>query len=90
MYVSVGCSDDTELELLLNNLLPSKHHKSMAMLQSVFQPCSSLAFPSYTPQGPLRQTSAHFWQMVWEQNTYGVVMLNKIIEKGMVRMCSCV
>ncbi|KAJ8259015.1 hypothetical protein COCON_G00180270 [Conger conger] len=33
-------------------------------------------------QGPLPSTSGHFWQMVWEQRSAGVVMLNRIIELG--------
>lgn len=36
-------------------------------------------------KGPLRNTCEHFWQMVWEQNTKGIVMLNRLFEKGMVR-----
>ncbi|CAH1778949.1 unnamed protein product [Owenia fusiformis] len=36
-------------------------------------------------QGPLPNTSGHFWQMVWEQNTRAVLMLNKVIEKGMIK-----
>jgi protein tyrosine phosphatase len=32
-------------------------------------------------QGPLKTTCEHFWQMVWEQNSKGIVMLNRIIEK---------
>ena len=37
-------------------------------------------------QGPLPGTSGHFWQMVWEQNSKAVIMLNKVIEKG-ARKC---
>nr|XP_002129090.1 tyrosine-protein phosphatase non-receptor type 2-like [Ciona intestinalis] len=33
-------------------------------------------------QGPLPNTSGHMWQMIWEQNSKAVIMLNKIIEKG--------
>ena len=36
-------------------------------------------------QGPLPATAGHFWQMVWEQNSKAVIMLNKIMEKGMVK-----
>uniref|UniRef100_A0A2S2QLP1 protein-tyrosine-phosphatase n=1 Tax=Sipha flava TaxID=143950 RepID=A0A2S2QLP1_9HEMI len=32
-------------------------------------------------QGPLENTTSHFWVMVWEQNTKAIVMLNKVIEK---------
>ena len=35
-------------------------------------------------QGPLERTCGHFWQMVWEQESKGVIMLNRTIEKGMV------
>ena len=28
-------------------------------------------------QGPLHTTACHFWQMVWEQNSLAIVMLNK-------------
>ncbi|XP_033625763.1 tyrosine-protein phosphatase non-receptor type 1-like isoform X2 [Asterias rubens] len=33
-------------------------------------------------QGPLPKTISHFWQMVWEQDSKVVIMLNNIIEKG--------
>ncbi|XP_014789898.1 tyrosine-protein phosphatase non-receptor type 1 isoform X2 [Octopus bimaculoides] len=36
-------------------------------------------------QGPLENTVGQFWQMVWEQNTMGIVMLNRIMEKGTVK-----
>lgn len=36
-------------------------------------------------QGPLPSTAGHFWQMVWEQNSLAVVMLNKVIEKGAIK-----
>ncbi len=36
-------------------------------------------------QGPLQQTSEHFWQMIWEQKSPSIIMLNRIIEKGMVK-----
>ena len=76
------CHSDIGIDLPLNGpLLKYKINFRVSMYK--------LAPPPL--QGPLRQTSAHFWQMVWEQNTYGIVMLNKIIEKGMVReTCVCV
>lgn len=33
-------------------------------------------------QGPLRNTCGHFWQMIWEQRSKAVIMLNRVIEKG--------
>ena len=36
-------------------------------------------------QGPVSKTSSHMWQMVWEQNSKAVVMLNKTIEKGALK-----
>ncbi|XP_036387694.1 tyrosine-protein phosphatase non-receptor type 1-like [Megalops cyprinoides] len=36
-------------------------------------------------QGPLPTTCGHFWEMVWEQRSRGVVMLNRIIELGSVK-----
>lgn len=36
-------------------------------------------------QGPLPNTTGHFWQMVWEQNCKAVLMLNKVIEKNAVK-----
>ncbi|XP_032950533.1 tyrosine-protein phosphatase non-receptor type 1 isoform X2 [Rhinolophus ferrumequinum] len=33
-------------------------------------------------QGPLPNTCGHFWEMVWEQKSRGVVMLNRVMEKG--------
>lgn len=38
-------------------------------------------------QGPLPNTCGHFWEMVWEQKSRGVVMLNRIMEKGSVSSC---
>ncbi|XP_022097661.1 tyrosine-protein phosphatase non-receptor type 2-like isoform X2 [Acanthaster planci] len=38
-------------------------------------------------QGPLPTTIGHFWQMVWEQKSKAVIMLNNIIEKG-TRKCA--
>ena len=35
-------------------------------------------------QGPLEHTAGEFWQMVWEQGSKAVIMLNKVIEKGTV------
>ncbi|CAI6361558.1 unnamed protein product [Macrosiphum euphorbiae] len=32
-------------------------------------------------QGPLENSTSHFWLMVWEQNSKAIVMLNKVIEK---------
>ncbi|XP_072305313.1 tyrosine-protein phosphatase non-receptor type 1 [Eucyclogobius newberryi] len=36
-------------------------------------------------QGPLPMTCGHFWEMVWEQRSRGVVMLNRVIEKGSIK-----
>ncbi|XP_055490327.1 tyrosine-protein phosphatase non-receptor type 2 isoform X3 [Leucoraja erinacea] len=36
-------------------------------------------------QGPLPNSCGHFWQMVWEQESRAVVMLNRVIEKGSVK-----
>ncbi|XP_073233033.1 tyrosine-protein phosphatase non-receptor type 1-like isoform X1 [Porites lutea] len=33
-------------------------------------------------QGPLPHTVEHFWQMIWEQKSAAVVMLNKVVEKN--------
>ena len=33
-------------------------------------------------QGPMDNTISHFWEMVWEQQTFGIVMLCKCEEKG--------
>ncbi|XP_006839248.1 PREDICTED: tyrosine-protein phosphatase non-receptor type 1 [Chrysochloris asiatica] len=36
-------------------------------------------------QGPLPNTCGHFWEMVWEQKSRGVVMLNRVMEKGSLK-----
>ena len=53
--------------------------------QVVFQVASVMFVSCSLPQGPLQHTLGHFWQMVWEQKTAGIVMLNKCMERGMVR-----
>jgi protein tyrosine phosphatase len=35
-------------------------------------------------QGPLPNTTDHFWLMIWEQNCKAVIMLNRVIEKNQV------
>ncbi|KAL0268125.1 UNVERIFIED_CONTAM: hypothetical protein PYX00_010191 [Menopon gallinae] len=40
--------------------------------------------PAYiATQGPLPQTAADFWQMVWEQGSVVMVMLSRLTENGM-------
>ncbi|XP_067052052.1 tyrosine-protein phosphatase non-receptor type 2-like isoform X2 [Acropora muricata] len=36
-------------------------------------------------QGPLSHTAKHFWQMIWEQNTTAIIMLNRVVEKNQVK-----
>ncbi|XP_043463432.1 tyrosine-protein phosphatase non-receptor type 1 isoform X1 [Leptopilina heterotoma] len=36
-------------------------------------------------QGPLPNTAGHFWLMIWEQESKGIIMLNKVIEKNHVK-----
>ncbi|XP_063612429.1 tyrosine-protein phosphatase non-receptor type 2-like [Penaeus indicus] len=36
-------------------------------------------------QGPLAQTTPHFWRMVWQDKVKGIIMLNKIIEKNQIK-----
>ncbi|KAH0952603.1 hypothetical protein HN011_005181 [Eciton burchellii] len=39
--------------------------------------------PAYiTTQGPLPQTTADFWQLVWEQGSVVIVMLTRLTEEG--------
>ncbi|CAG0919097.1 unnamed protein product [Notodromas monacha] len=33
-------------------------------------------------QGPLEHTCGHFWLMIWQQETRGVIMLNRIVENN--------
>ncbi|KAF4521350.1 hypothetical protein B566_EDAN006939 [Ephemera danica] len=36
-------------------------------------------------QGPLPNTTDHFWLMIWEQNCKAVIMLNRVIEKNQIK-----
>jgi len=35
-------------------------------------------------QGPLPETFADFWRMVWEQRSSGIVMMTKLEERNRV------
>jgi protein tyrosine phosphatase len=67
--------------VLLNNVIEG---------QTNFLNASPLAVPFANrdfilTQGPLETTAEDFWQMVWEQNSRIVVMLNNVMEKGSVK-----
>lgn len=36
-------------------------------------------------QGPLNCTIEHFWCMIWQQRSPGIIMLNKFSENGRVK-----
>jgi len=36
-------------------------------------------------QGPLAHTCKDFWLMVWENKTKGIIMLNRVVEKNMLK-----
>lgn len=57
---------------------------SQILLQDSLGPIKNLCkFCLY--QGPLESTSNDFWQMVWEQESTLIVMLNKCFEKGVLK-----
>ncbi|KAI6656959.1 Tyrosine-protein phosphatase non-receptor type 2 [Oopsacas minuta] len=39
-------------------------------------------------QAPLSETCEHFWSMVWQVESCGIVMLNKLVERGMQKCYS--
>ena len=56
----------------------------VALIQrSMFQTDHDPRNPSYiVTQGPLAQTVADFWQMIWEQGCVVIVMLSRLQDNG--------
>ncbi|VDK42522.1 unnamed protein product [Anisakis simplex] len=64
--------------------------KKISDEQSDYINASPLSLPSakrnyILTQGPLPSTCSDFWQMVWEQGCTLIVMLNKVVEKNLVK-----
>jgi protein tyrosine phosphatase len=41
-------------------------------------------FDQQKTKAPKPATLEHFWQMVWQERPKGIIMLNKVIELGVV------
>jgi len=47
--------------------------------------CPKIGRKYILTQGPLPNTCADFWYMIWQENSLSIVMLNKVIEKNMIK-----
>lgn len=62
-------------DVILNEIVISR----FVFLQTDHDPRN----PAYiSTQGPLPQTTADFWQLVWEQGSVVIVMLTRLTEEG--------
>jgi len=86
--VTVSCMRENQVRNRYNNVKPFDHSRvklkegTNDYINSNFVTTDKGGRRYILAQGPLENTSCHFWQMVWEQNSKAVVMLNKTIEKG--------
>ena len=61
--------------------------KLLNEIQTLFQTDHDPRNPVYiATQGPLRETTPDFWQLVWEQGSVVIVMLTRLNENGQA-MC---
>ena len=66
---------------------PFKTHRIMSncwtqRMSTSFVVVEELSKKYIVTQGPMQNTINHFWQMVWEQQSVGIVMLCKCEERG--------
>ena len=87
-YSAAELPENTDLNRYTNILPNDSTRVKLACLSTDYINANFVAVASagtkyVMTQGPLRETCEHFWHLVWQFECPGVVMLNRLVERGM-------
>ena len=84
LHYDVECQDRNRYR----NILPYKQSRVKLLntkndyINASFVSVEEVSRNYIVTQGPMENTTDHFWQMIWEQQSVGIVMLCKCEERG--------
>lgn len=79
-YIDVPCLEESRVRLLELNDDMKTNYIHANFMDGYKHPKAYIA-----TQGPLPHTQGHFWQMVWEQQVYVIVMVTRCIERSRMK-----